>query len=168
MRSVHRMVVVLAALAVLSAACGDDDAAPMTLEDYVAEMDAVSTRFFVEAGPDEGPPSEGAYPLGGDLVAATELYTSYDDLLAAWNSLVPPRRVASLHADLVAALDRLQEKVGDYLMDEALEAGELEFETIGRKVNAEILAASQACLALRRAIGEAGHDDTAIFGDCEF
>jgi hypothetical protein len=161
-----KIIATAAAFALVAAACGGDSDGPLTLEEYAAEMESLSDDFFADR-PDDNEGVGGEYPIGGDLVPATELYTAYDSLLSSWSALRPPESVADLHADLIRALDALQIKVGDYLMDEALQQGELQFQNIGRKVQQEIFGAAQVCRSLTSAIAQEGIDRR-IFGDCEF
>lgn len=153
------------ALVMGAAACSGGNG-ELTFDEYVSAMEAAGSEFLGEPRPEPIAESPPAYPLGGDLVGATELYTQYDGLLAEWRSIVPPAELRDEHHDLVAALDELQRRVGDYLMDEALESGELEFDTIAAKLGFEIGAAEAACRALHIALDERGAGP--IFGDCTF
>ena len=149
--------------ALLATACGSDPLTTPSLDSYVTAMQAVNARTVAEADAvDVGQ----AYPLGGDLVGLTELYTVFDDRLAGWRSLVPPEEFAALHSALLEAVDALQSAVGAYLMDEALGGGEFYLSDLGPKVQQEINAASSACEELQRALSDAGSGP--IFSDCQF
>ena len=158
-----RLWIVVAVLSLVAASCGGDSE-ELTFDEYVAEMTAIGTAFKSET---PNPLDESArYPVGGDLVVATELYTVYDELLADWKSIIPPPAVQELHSVLVESLELLQEEVGDYLMDVAFEGGDFDFETIGPEVISQIEAAGAACIALQRELTEAGV--APFFGDCAF
>lgn len=154
------------ALALTANACGGGSEEEPTLASYLAQMETFADEFASNA-PDSLVDSRD-YPVGGDLVPATELYDVYDELLASWRSLTPPPEISRLHDALVEALDELQTKVGEYLMDEALHEGELDFETIGAKVGPDIVRAQRACNDLRDAVSARLGARADVFGDCEF
>lgn len=159
-----------ALIAVAAVACGSDTgaSAPLTFEEYTAEMRAIESRFQAESPDPLGDPdAREAYPVGGDLVFATETYMAFDRRLARWRGITPPQELADLHARLVGAVDAYQDEVGGYLMDEALEGSDFDFETIGPKVGAYGAAAAEACRDLQRALSAEGV--IGVFSDgCQF
>ncbi len=160
----------------------------MTLDEYALAMQAVETSFEGD-GPDPGQPEDqsedlppeppdrspppappemrGQYPLGGDLVAATALFSEFDRRLDGWRAINPPSSIAGLHGQLVDALDAIQRAVGDYLGSEAMAGVEFEFSSIGGAVAPLLGSASSACRQLRTALQEAGAD-VDFAGNCEF
>jgi hypothetical protein len=166
-RRFTRALVFIAAFALVAAACGDDST-PLTFDGYVAEMRAIGDDFLGEDQEQAEPLSEAPdeYPIGGDLVGATELYTAYENLLDDWRNVGPPPELVDLHTELVDALDVLQRDIGDYLMDEALEGGDFHFATIGAKIGRQLHAAESACKGLHQALAERGAGP--VFGDCTF
>jgi hypothetical protein len=155
----------------------------LALDEYAVAMQAVETSFGGDASdpgppddlppeppdrsPPPAPPSDGQYPLGGDLVAATVLFSEFDRRLDGWRAIDPPLSVAGLHDQLVDALDAIQRAVGDYLGSEAMAGTEFEFSSIGDAVAPLLRSATTACLQLRTALQEAGAD-VDFAGNCEF
>ena len=151
-----RLLTITIAVALVAATCGgeDDGTSPLTLAEYTAELQAIEAEFQVDAADD--PDSRGPYPIGGDLVAATELYMAYDERLASWQALAPPTEVGDAHTRFVDALATFKKELGDYLMDEALEADDFDFGAIAPKVASYIEAAVAACRDLESALVNAG------------
>lgn len=175
-----RWLAVLSLFALVVVACASESK-PMTLDEYALAMQAVETSFEGD-GPDPGQPEgqpgvsgqpedqpemRGQYPLGGDLVAATALFSEFDRRLDGWRAINPPSSIAGLHGQLVDALDAIQRAVGDYLGSEAMAGVEFEFSSIGGAVAPLLGSASSACRQLRTAIQEAGAD-VDFAGNCEF
>ena len=161
-RGIRRWAPSAAVLILVVASCGSDSPAPVSLDGYVSAMQVINLRTVAEA--DTVEISDG-YPLGGDLVGATELYTTFENRLSGWRSLAPPSEFADLHDALLDAVEALQEVVGDYLMDEALD-GDFDFSELGPKVQPELDAAARACRDLQSSLTSAGAG--LIFSDCEF
>jgi len=167
---IARWLAVLSLFALVVAACASESK-PMTLDEYALAMQAVETSFEGD-GPDPGQPEDqpemrGQYPLGGDLVAATALFSEFDRRLDGWRAINPPSSLAGLHGQLVDALDAIQRAVGDYLGSEAMAGVEFEFSSIGGAVAPLLGSASSACRQLRTAIQEAGAD-VDFAGNCGF
>ncbi len=177
---IARWLAVLSVFALVVAAC-TSDSAPMALDEYAVAMQAVETSFGGDAPdpgqpedqpgvggqPEEQPEIRGQYPLGGDLVAATALFSEFDRRLDGWRAINPPLSIAGLHDQLVDALDAIQRAVGDYLGSEAMAGVEFEFSSIGGAVAPLLQSATLACRQLRTALQEAGAD-VDFAGNCDF
>jgi len=165
----YRWVVAFVALALVAAACGGgSDTTPLSLEGYVEAMQAVEVRFAADTpNPAEETADRDGYPIGGDLVAANDLYMEFEARLDGWRAVTPPESLKPLHEELVGALDAVQAAVGKYLGDEAISNTDFDFASIGSKVSPLLTAAGAACRELRTAARDAGAD-LEFTGDCEF
>ena len=161
-------VIAVLVLGLTAATCGGTDpAAALDLDQYVEQMQEFREAFLREVPGSEGtgPPDSG-YPIGGDLVGATALYTAYDELLSDWEKIAPPAEVAAEHQAMISALDALQKAIGSYLGHEAIETGELDFASIGRNFQAELGGVFLACSELQAAVSQSNGGE--VFGDCSF
>lgn len=165
--TIGRVQALIAGLAIVAAACSAD-AEPMSLHEYAAAMQAVENSFVADApDPSAGGVEVGQYPLGGDLVMATVLYSEFERRLAGWRAITPPASVARQHDRLVAALDAVQREVGDYLGGEAMTGTEFDFGAIGGAVGPFLQEASGACRELRSVLIDAGAP-VRFAGNCNF
>ena len=141
-------------MALIAAACSADPTA-LNVEEYAVALQAVETDFD-SAAPDPSGQDRTEYPLGGDLVAANDLYMYYEDRLDGWRAITPPAEMTELHIQLVEALDALQQEVGDYLGEHAMTGSDFDSATIGPAVGPFLSDAVAACRELRSALSDAG------------
>ncbi len=154
-------------LALVAAACSADST-PLTVEEYATALQEVESDFDSTSTDLSDPESNrDEYPLGGDLVAANGLYMEYEERLDGWRAISPPPELSELHVQLVAALDAVQEEVGDYLGENAMAGNEFDFDSIGPAVQPFLRDAAAACRELRAALE--GADAGVVFADsCNF
>lgn len=164
---------VVVAVVAVSCSSGDDGAGDeLTLEEYTAAMSAIAHQVPGEGATPEQAPS-GAYLLNGELVFATELFTTVQTKLESWEDIEPPAGIADLHVALVTAVDDVQGRVGTYLQESALGGEDFEFASIGRheEISRSLDAAHQACAELTAGLIEQLPDAStkvqATLIDCE-
>ena len=142
-------------LALVAAACSADVSA-LSVEEYAVALQQVETDFESNTLDPAAQEANGdRYPLGGDLVAANELYMKYEDRLNAWRAISPPPEMSELHRQLVEALDAVQSEVGEYLGEHAMTDSNFELASIGPAVAPSLRSASAACRELRAALEDA-------------
>ena len=164
---------VVVAVVAVSCSSGDDGASEeLTLKEYTAAMSAIAHHIPGEATTPEQAPVR-AYLLNGELVFATELFTTVQGELESWEDLKPPAGIADLHVALVTAVDDVQGRVGTYLQESALAGEDFEFASIGRheESSRSLDAAHQACAELTAGLIEQLPDASskvqATLIDCE-
>ena len=154
-------------LALIATACSAD-ATALSVEEYAVALQEVEADFDSGAPDLRSPDADRSeYPLGGDLVAANSLYMKYEERLDGWRAIFPPPEMSELHIQLVAALDAVQEEVGEYLGENAMAGDDFDFDSIGPAVEPFLRDAAAACRELRVALE--GADAGVVFADsCDF
>ena len=156
MSTLWRWAGMLVAFAGLAAACSSDDSA-MSVTEYADALQAVETAFLEQApNPADNPEDRDQFAVGGDLTAASILYSEFEERLSGWRELRPPPELEESHSELVAALDAVQDEVGKYLAESATETTDFDFDTIGPKVGPLLFNARAACLELDTALDGVG------------
>lgn len=138
-----------------------------TMAEYAEAMQAVEIRHGESPNPGAVDDDREAYPLGGDMVGALELFSAMEDRLAGWSAIQPPEEAAPLHNNLTAAFTALQDEVSDYLYDQAMSNPDFTFRSIGVVVRPLIIQTTQTCRELSNFLAEQG-TPVAFFDDCAF
>ncbi len=138
----------------IAVACGgsvssESDAAPLSITDYVDEINAIVLDFE-----DTGSrAAELDLPVDGDLGNAGALFIAYDNALETLRTIAPPSAVAAQHDALVDTLGELQDTVLAYLQKASLE-GDFEFPDIAAdpEISIKLSAFDEACIDLGDAL----------------
>lgn len=156
----------LTVFAMFAVACGgsgssEDDASPLSINDYVDGINTSSLEFEDT----RSRIAELDLPVDGDLGQASALFVAYDNSLEALRRLTPPPEVAAQHEALVNTLAELQDTVLAYLQKASLEGG-FEFPDIDADpgISIKLSAFGKACIDLRdtlRSLGAEGVPPTA-------
>ena len=86
-----RMATLVAVIALIAGACGGSGNEPLSLDQYVASIQAVEDRFTEESTQ----PGQNDYQLEGELVGAESLFSDFEARLRGWKDIEPPDEVAN-------------------------------------------------------------------------
>ena len=112
----------------LVAACGGSGVAEeLSVDAYVDEMNRINAEFLAAAPDVPSILSGDAYPVDGEMVAATDLFQAIEDQIRGMRAITPPSgALAGLHAEMIAAGEDVQELVREYMAHSSIE-GDFEF-----------------------------------------
>lgn len=98
----RRLSVVVLAVAVLTAACGDDDAT-LTVEEYFAQVEAAGNEFAERGDAADAELTESEDPVADAKRIIPEFEDILDDFVGVLEGITPPEEVAEAHDAAIEA-----------------------------------------------------------------
>jgi len=152
------VVTTLVGFALVAGACSSNRAQTITIDEYATSVAEIESSFNA-ATPDASEPLP-EFVIGGDLVAASEIYFAYERRVQGWSALTAPSALSKPHRALVTLLVAFQDEVGAYLNEAGLKGEDFDFASIGEhpEIRTLLEEAGVACTELVATAADLGVD----------